>query len=103
MRSQGVVTSRDLAASTLAEPGDNSGRHPRTGSSIIRQQLLRDSEEVSATEADGARERPKPELLTWLSSVSGKPFPFNRELHFITNLLPQPRLSLRLLTRTCIK
>jgi hypothetical protein len=29
--------------------------------------------------------------------------PFNCELHFITNLVPQPRLSLRLLTRTCIK
>jgi hypothetical protein len=92
-----------FAASTLAEPGDNSGRHPRTGSSIIRQQLLRDSEEVSATEEDGARERTKPELLTLLSRGSGKSSPLNSELHFITNLLLQPRLSLRLLTRTCIK
>ena len=49
------------------------------------------------------RERTKPELLTSLSSVSGKASPSNCELHFITNLLLQPRLSLRLLTHTCIK
>jgi hypothetical protein len=45
----------------------------------------------------------KPELLTLLSRGSGKSSPLNSELHFITNLLLQPRLSLRLLTRTCIK
>ena len=45
----------------------------------------------------------KSEMLISLSSVSWKSSQFSRELHFVTKLLPQVWLCLRLLTRTCIK